>query len=292
MIFDDYDNVSSNQITVTPNSQHEPDLGTSLDNFMAERKDRIKKSDYVHCYDLYQIHINTTFIAGPSALKRSTNMLGKRQSIAASTVKKKKRGGNYLLLLTDRKQKNANENESGIEESALSVQNGRSANFSNHSNENSVARPDDDGALSADSGDGLTLENEASIHQRTRADDAAQLIGSNKVGFRSLNWSMKAIGRNRALERSKSTGQKSRDSRLDEEVQLESFVSLDEIVNKPKSIKAEEETCAICDREYVLKDFIARLCSCSHIFHKFCIDDHIKRSDPDNLLCPQCRASI
>lgn len=292
MIFDDYDNISENQVTVTPNSQHEHEQITSLDNFMADREERVKKCDFIHFYDLYQIHINKTFTAGPNAQKRSKNILSKRPSLITSAIKKKKRTFNYLLLLTDKKERDAEENESGIEEDSVSIQNCQYDKCSINSFDDSVTEKNANDEHSRTEGE-PTLENEASIHEKTHGCKNKKLNEFNKGGFQSLNWSMKAISHNLALKRSKSTDQiHKKCCKEDDIVQLESFVSLDQIVNKPKPMRAEDQNCAICEHEFVLKDFIARLRTCNHIFHKNCIDNHIKMSSPDNLLCPECRANI
>lgn len=292
MIFDDFDNISGNQITVAPNSQHELEPVTSLDNFIAQREERVKKSDYLHFYDLYQIHINKTYITGQNAHKVSKTMLGKRQFFANSLKKKKKRSANYLLLLTDKKERSIEGNESGLEEDDLSIQEIKGS-ISRTSSDSSVLERNINDPISIKSEGEPTVENEASIQQKTQVCDDPHLIGINKAGFRSLNWSMKALNFKALWKKAKSANQiYGMCLEEDERIQLESFVSLDEIVKKPKPLRAEDELCSICTKNYVLKDFIAKLCSCNHVFHKKCIDSWIKQSNPEDLRCPLCRSSI
>ena len=73
-----------------------------------------------------------------------------------------------------------------------------------------------------------------------------------------------------------------------EHVHLESFVSCDQLIKKTNSFKVEHEVCCLCSSDYKLKDYIAKLRTCDHVFHKKCIDEWICTLTGEELRCPSC----
>ena len=287
MIFDDYDNLSENQDTLTPTSKSLKEGVTSLENFHADREEKLKQEDHLHFYDVYQIHINKAYLTTQSPKKRSKMFLGKRPSISNLAKKKKKCKENFLLLLTDQKKRSLDDIESGIEEDNLSIEELKVS----HTHNSGRCELFDSASVKSDGQ--LTIENEVSIDHKTRADETMYLIDNNKAGFRSLNRLTNIRDFKSQLKKTRSADDMYKTPVKDKDkVQLESFVSLDEIVNNPTPIKAEDEVCSICTKEYVLKDFIARLKTCNHIFHKNCIDDYIKETEFGYLNCPVCQKGL
>lgn len=290
MIFDDYDDLSGNQITLTPNSKKEREPITSLDNFMANKEECLKNDNYSNFYDLYQLHINKTFLKNSNA-RNCRKSVVKRQS-TVSKITKKKKGGNFLLLLTDKKEKPNKMTESGVDYDEVSIKEIKGS-ISVSSEDSSLLECDFNDSASIKSKKTCSIENEASIDKKTQAENTMRPFLHKKTGMFSLNLLTNKQSSNLLFRRTKSADQINNSHMSNEEyVKIESFVSLDEIVRKSKHIKAEDEICSICTKGYNLNDFIARLCVCNHIFHKQCIDLWIKQSDIDDLRCPLCKKAI
>lgn len=291
MIFDDYDNFSENQITLTPNSQFKQNCVTSLDNLIVDGGGICNKNDCNVYYDIYQIHVNKSCFQGLIDLKKQKDLLAKRESIIPVPNKKRRSNNNFFLILTDRK-KSLEGSESGIELEGISIEEIKgSENIS--SERSSVFEKNLNDWSSNKSKLEPSIINQASINNKTFVEEKQPLIDNLRMGFYSLNLKSNRVVNQLVLKKTKSADHiAGLDMNMQINVHLESFVSLDEIVRKPKSMRAEDEICSICSHNYILKDYIARLCTCNHIFHKKCIDEWIKNSDPGNLRCPLCEPSL
>lgn len=287
MIFDDYDNFSGNQVTLTPNSKMDREAVTSLDNFIVNKEQKIKKSSFLHFYDLYQIHINKNAFTDRDALKRSRKLPNLQGSIFDSAHRKKKTRNVNLLILTAGKGKSLSDESIENFNEDFSVQEVRgSIGYSTRKIFDKNERVD---AHSRHSRDSLqSIENEVSIQDNSPKRGPRSASKDKNQAFRSYNM-LKRFSDKLQKRRSKSSDNIN-DTEIDdqESVHLESFVSLDGLARKQKSIRAEEEICHICMKEYVLKDYIAKMVVCNHIFHKDCIDEHIKQVEYEDIACPLC----
>jgi len=76
-----------------------------------------------------------------------------------------------------------------------------------------------------------------------------------------------------------------------EDNSINSLMSMDNIEERQKrKMSISESLCVICQRQFVLKDFVARIKACSHTFHKPCLEDWLAKAKASNqdCTCPQC----
>jgi hypothetical protein len=60
-------------------------------------------------------------------------------------------------------------------------------------------------------------------------------------------------------------------------------------IKKTDKIIINDEKCAICLENFKVNQYIRKLPFCSHIYHKKCIDNWLKKDD--NKSCPLCKKS-
>jgi hypothetical protein len=71
----------------------------------------------------------------------------------------------------------------------------------------------------------------------------------------------------------------------------QSLVSLDQLSDNPQSkMPLGKEFCRICNKQYMLRDLVARVMSCEHHFHKKCLEEYLQANErtADRIPCPEC----
>jgi len=75
----------------------------------------------------------------------------------------------------------------------------------------------------------------------------------------------------------------------------QSLVSLDQLTdNVQPKMTMGKEFCRICNKQYMLRDLIARIFSCEHHFHKQCLEEYLHKQEHagDKITCPDCHTNL
>lgn len=280
MIFDDMD--SDIDIPAQPRFlNQETNIRTSLDDFLSNQ-DQNETSSVQH-YEVFQIQINKSFLADFKTNKKPK----------AITVEHKIQRSEMALIIKETKEDlskyNYRKNDS-IKSGVCSVS---EENVLSSSDDSSMEECDVEEATLPDNNNQVSLRDKPSIEEMLQIKEEEEVSVQNAIEVKSLQLPAKRKQVNLFIRKIRTVNDFSTTNiDVNDNFKLESFVSLNEINFRKRHIKAENEICAICQSTYKLKDFIARLCSCSHVFHKKCIDEWINKSDRASLRCPVCDSTM
>lgn len=275
MIFDDYDNLSDlvapNRDDAAPNAN----MRTSLDDFLSERNG-VSGNRY---YEAYQIDVNKNFLT-----------VDKHSKLAKSQVKKSKIAVNNLITPV-KKTERINERSTGLKCKTLS-----SESISHESCNEALSLSIEELSLNHSVHFQDNIDNKVcsvpSIDDTLQNNKKSHSNEHENIEIRSQYLPASFRVNKLSLRRTKSQNNVSTDNQSIKNVKLNSMVCLDNLIKEEKQIKVEAELCSICLDSYNLKEMIAKLKSCGHIFHKVCIDEWIDKPGYLALKCPFCKTAM
>lgn len=280
MIFDDMD--SDLDASLQPELvKRDTKFCTSLDEFLSHQSKGDKQS---HCYyEVFQIQINKSFLSEFKSTKKPKieTMNSRLPSYNHELIIKETR---LELETHDNIKRDIIHSESGVGSKESIFSSNDSSSIEELSAEEMVAPLKHITQL---------LDDELSIDKLLQNKTENQGHCINIIEIRSQELPTRSQHVRLFLRKAKTFNNFDAVSLHDNSnLKLESFVSLNEINFKAQKIKAEDEICAICLNSYKLKDFIARLNGCGHVFHKSCIDEWIINAICNELKCLICKSTM
>ena len=279
MIFDNIEDFG--QLDRSAPSLHQPVYKTSLDSFFEDKKKEIAKGNFLDLYDVYQLKPNEAFISNLKQTKEN------RQYQKENCVRKH----SIDLYLNKKEQEQVDERNSTVlltreeQTKELLLADSRT----NFDSDTLSIEEYEGGIQEQQPKNSFYCKNQISIQDNLEIDNVADFDKKKPTKAKSLNNNLKVQRRDRRQLKSFDFVTNPVDNKED---MLNSFVSLDGMVKEEERIKAEEEVCRVCFKDFKLNDFIVRLRRCGHIFHRDCMNDLIQKQDKEGLTCLVCQEEL
>lgn len=283
MIFDDMNSDASEAPRPQPQFHNPPaNMRTSLDDFLSGKRSSPGSGRENRYYDVYHIQINRDFIADFKVLVKPES----KAPVPGLTTRKQRLVVNDKTDCWDQARGMRHESfHSGPEQSDQSDHDDSSdeSSITEFGVEQATAPPNKE-----EPGPGLKLSIDERLEIKETEDDGRR--EHLEVKSQELASCFKHL--KHTLKRTRSLDDTAKPHKQESAVQLESFVSLDDIQRAKKPVNAEDDVCAICFSSYTVNTYIAKLRVCGHVFHKSCIDSWIGRPGCLDSKCPVCKRSL
>lgn len=299
MIFDDFDDLSTTDFKM-PSGNHKHNQ-QALSNNSCMAKSTKKAGDYNTYYEVYQLQINRAWIDITPSIKIKDNEPNTEE--VSPMCKPKKNPKQRFFLLLEGCQDDIDDECSSIththEKPVNSIDNPLTFYIrdikieSHHTNdETSVFETHLEKPIELKNITHRTVSNQVSINPQSISTKWSHLIDVNQIRHCSLNLTKNNLTKKTLRKCFSFTNIDLMQQQEQENARIDSFVSLDEVINRPRDPVCENMNCHLCNKEFILNDVVAKLCTCGHSFHKRCIDGFIDEVMGRVLRCPVCESCI